>query len=206
MTLTREMVEDAIGDLEGWAHQCHGASIALVKSGLLGRECRVARGSCRGVPGQHSWVVRGSKPEDCFNPRTVIIDVTLWSYDPDHPHVWIGTMENGLHRPHGYGPPLIQLGCPESGGGAEIALNWIPGSPTPIAAHWLSMFREGADGPLDQRFWMGLANTTVVGWPAEEFIRAMANTPAIQHLIPIDRLGMLTNENPGGLYLPEEAS
>lgn len=203
--LTREMVEEAIGDLERWAWQCHAASIALVKSGLLGRECRVARGSCRGVTGQHSWVVRSSRTEDCFNPKTMIIDVTLWSYDPEQPKVWIGSMDSGLHTPHGWGPPLITLGCPVSGGGVEIALDW-PEPPSAMAAQWLSMFHDGADGPLDQRFWMSLANTTVVGWPAGEFIRAMANTAAVQHLIPIDRLGMLTNLNPGGLYLPEETS
>lgn len=51
--------EDAVGfgkDL--WAQQCHAVSIALVKSGfvhdLLGFHPRVARGTAKGVAGQHS--------------------------------------------------------------------------------------------------------------------------------------------------------
>ncbi|MFT4011248.1 MAG: hypothetical protein QM655_14530 [Nocardioidaceae bacterium] len=48
--LTIEQIEEAIGSLDLYAHECHAASIALVKSGLLG-ESRVARGTCAGVGG-----------------------------------------------------------------------------------------------------------------------------------------------------------
>ena len=33
--LTQKAVEDAIGPIEDYSHQCHGAALALVRSGLL---------------------------------------------------------------------------------------------------------------------------------------------------------------------------
>lgn len=56
-------------------------------------------------------------------------------------------------------------------------------------------------GPLDRPGWMRLASCPVGGWPAAEVLAAMDDTPALQTLVPIDRLGMLTDRNPGGLYL-----
>jgi hypothetical protein len=40
----------------------------------------------------------------------------------------------------------------------------------------------------------------MIGFPAGEFLAAMDDTPATSALVPIDRLGMLTDRNPGGLY------
>ena len=60
-------------------------------------------------------------------------------------------------------------------------------------------------GPLDYGGWSILANyCPVEGWPAGEIYAAMDDTPALKSLVPIDRLGMLTNRNPGRLYLREE--
>lgn len=43
----------ALEPLSKWHHQCHAASLALVRAGI---GTRVARGTCVGVGGQHSWV------------------------------------------------------------------------------------------------------------------------------------------------------
>ena len=68
--------EEILAPLDDWAGQCHAASLKLVRHGDLGA-CRVARGACRGVLGQHSWVVLG---DDCYDKLATIIDPTLWSY------------------------------------------------------------------------------------------------------------------------------
>lgn len=61
-------------------------------------------------------------------------------------------------------------------------------------------------GPLDRRAWHLLASQApVLGWPAAEIIAAMDDTEELSAFVPIDRLGMLTDRNPGGLYLPEPA-
>lgn len=39
-------------------------------------------------------------------------------------------------------------------------------------------------------------------WPAAEIIAAIDDTKALSALVPIDILGMLTDRNPSGLYLP----
>jgi hypothetical protein len=107
-------------------------------------------------------------------------------------------MKNSMHKPHGYGPPLMEFGCPASGGGDEIVLT--PKEPwSREALFWLDMFRSTA-GRLDQRFWANLANGTMIGFPAGEFLAAMDDTEATRALVPIDRLGMLTDRNPEGLY------
>jgi hypothetical protein len=42
----------------------------------------------------------------------------------------------------------------------------------------------------------------VEGWPAAEIIDAIYNTPELTTWVPIDIVGMLTDRNPKGLYLP----
>jgi len=64
-----ERILTAEGPMDRWARQCHAASVALVKSGEFG-ECRVARGTCNGVGGQHSWVVLSM---DVYDKRATII-------------------------------------------------------------------------------------------------------------------------------------
>lgn len=42
------------------------------------------------------------------------------------------------------------------------------------------------------------------GWPAAEIVAAMCETPNLQSLVSVDLAGMLTDRNPGGLYLPNK--
>lgn len=192
--LDEAAVEAAIGPLDGFAHQCHAAALALVQSELFGY-ARVARGACRGVMGQHSWAVLG---EDVYDPGVVIVDVTAWSYDPTAPRVWIGRARRMPHRPHGAGS-IWQAAKPSSHGGPTIALT--PAAPlSPPAAHFLQIL-----GPLDARGWMALGNSPMGGWPAAEIITAMLDTRMAAAYVPIDIAGMLTDRNPGGVYLREPA-
>jgi hypothetical protein len=151
------------------------------------------------VFGQHSWLVLDP---NCYNPTAPIIDPTLWSYDDTVDGIWFGTLADGRHRPHGYGPHIMQWGCPVGEGGPEIGL-----APTsPLSRHaetMLDLFR--GHGPLDRAFWSNLANhTPMIGWPAGEIIAAMLDTPELAVLVPIDIEGMVTDRNPNGLYLSSE--
>ena len=185
--------EDATGlRLDLLACQCHAASIALVKSGALG-EARVARGTCPGVFGQHSWVVLGL---DCYDTDAEVIDPTLWSYEHVEPYIWTGVASDKPHRPHGTGS-IWQWGKPTNMGGATISLAHEPEDQA--ARDFLALL-----GPLDRAGWGQLANAPVQGWPAKPIIEAIYATPALMALIPIDIVGMVTDLNPNGLYLAEK--
>lgn len=177
--------------LDDWAHQCHAASVKLVKHGDLG-VCRVARGACRGVTGQHSWVILG---DDCYDQRATIIDPTLWSYDDTVSGVWVGTYQSRRHTPHGKGS-IWRWGRPNGPVGPVMTLT--PARPfSPNAQSFLELL-----GPLDFEGWCMLAHAPVEQWPAAEILAAIENTEGLGGLVPIDIRGMLTDENPGGLYLP----
>jgi hypothetical protein len=189
--------------LEHWAHQCHAASSTLVQSGVLGAFARVARGSCRGVGGQHSWVVVG----DPYDLQAPIVDPTLWSYDSSVVGVWYGRGASGRHLPHGSGS-IWEWGRPEAAGGEIVSLT--PARPFSAEARsFLELL-----GPLDLRGWIQLAHAPVEGWPAAEIIDAICNTrdprvgpeqktnTTLASYVPIDIIGMLTDRNPGGAYLP----
>lgn len=183
-----DAVRDVLGPLGRWARDCHAASLYVVRSGVLGPEACVARGVCRGVGGQHSWVVLG----DPYDQSRRIVDPTLWSYDPTVVGIWTGFGVE-RHRPHGSGS-IWDWGRPEGDGGEPIALT--PKTPlSEEAEFFLDML-----GPLDRAGWMRLSGAPVGGWPAAEIIAAMDDTPALEPLVPIDILGMLTDRNPGGLY------
>jgi hypothetical protein len=193
--LTVEQVEQAIdAPFASWSAQCHAISIAIVKSDLFAYS-RVARGSCLGVGGQHSWVVLD---HDCYNPDAVIVDPTLWSYDKSVQGIWVGTMKDGRHEPHGNGS-IWAWGRPMPFGEEPVELT--PAKPlSRDAERFLDLI-----GPLDRRGWMTfLSHAPVGGWPAGEIIEAAENTKALSRFTPIDRVGMLTDLNPGGLYLKEE--
>jgi hypothetical protein len=187
--------QDILGDVDSYAHNCHGASLALVRAGIAPK-CRVARGSCQGVGGQHSWVVLGM---DCYNTKATIIDPTLWSYCSDVHGIYVGDQRKHSHRPHGAGSIWKDTaGYPPFAGdlrGIPLAV-----SVSRRAMSFLSILAP--DGHLDRRQWSFLASAPVGGWPAVEIITAMDDTPTLSPLVPIDRLGMLTDRNPGGLYLP----
>lgn len=190
--IDREAVTAALEPLGRWFHACHAASLHLVKSGVLPGS-RVARGTCRGVGAQHSWVVVGP---DCYADDAVIVDPTLWSYQSTCVGVWVGTAADGLHTPHGGVGSIWTWGKPFSRGGPAIPLT--PAEPlSPDAELFLELV-----GPLDRHGWSMLAQAPVFGWPAAELIAAMDDTTELAALVPIDRLGMLTDRNPSGLYLP----
>ena len=179
---------EVLDPLDQWKHNCHGASLALVKSAIGGR---VARGWCLGVMSQHSWVVLG----DCYDYKAVIIDPTLWSYDPKVKGVWVGTLAHGKHKPHGVGS-IWAYGKPAPPVDAPIKLR----PKKPLSGN--AQFFLALVGPLDYRGWGTLANGPMEDWPAGEILAAMDDTPALSALVPVDKLGMLTDRNPGGLYLP----
>lgn len=196
MSVTEQMrrqVEEAMGDLERWHHDCHAASVRLVRARVL-PNARVARGACIGVGGQHSWVVVGHP----YEPE-LIIDPTLWSYDPEVEGIEYAGRKAQMKRwqPKGRGV-IWQYGCPQSGGGEEIVLAGLSAQ----AETFLEMCRDTSEGPLDRQFWGGLFNGPMVGWPAAEILAAADDDPRLAALIPIDVLGMLTDRNPEGLYLP----
>jgi hypothetical protein len=179
---------DHLGDLKDWSHDCHRAALELVHSGLLPDTARVARGSCPGVFGQHSWAVPYG---DCYDREATVIDPTLWSYDDTVNGVYIGLAYERPHLPHGHGS-IWQWGKPETHGGDLIELD----------VEWS---REAEDflrllGPLDRQGWAHLAHAPVGGWPASEIIGRMYDDKRLTALIPIDIVGMATDRNPSGLY------
>lgn len=176
---------------QGWAQQCHAVSLHIVKSGVVGPS-RVARGTCLGVGGQHSWVVLGM---DCYAPNAKILDPTLWSYDASVSGLWWGSAKDGRHVPHGRGT-IWAWGKPHTTGEDPIPLG-VPLSPP--AQRFMDLI-----GPLDRRGWLMLADAPVEGWPAAEILAAMYRTPKLSAFVPIDKIGMLTMINPSGLYLPGE--
>lgn len=189
-----EAIAAAIGvPVAEWAKSCHAISAAVVRAQIV--KGRVARGFCEGVPGQHSWVVLG---DNCYDPDARVLDLTLWSYVEDEPVVWLGYADERPHRPHGAGS-IWEWGKPAAGDGPPLGL-------TPAAAANLSpAARDFLDllGPLDRKGWHTLLSAAPVeGWPAGEILAAADATHALAALVPIDRLGMLTDLNPGGLYLP----
>lgn len=197
--VTVEDVERVWGDVfETTAFACHAVSLALVKSGILG-ESRVARGMCRGVAGQHSWVVVG---DDCYAGDAHIVDATLWSYDGSITGVWTGRASEGRHRPHGAGSIWTEGGRPPLPSEKTIPLNGRAWDRMSLEAKQF-MFDLAPVG-LDLRGWHCVGHLPVGGgWPAREIFEAMLDTPGLGSIIPIDVVGMLTDRNPGGLYLKE---
>lgn len=173
-----------------WAKNCHGISLRLLRTGLFGPG-RIARGHTRGVIAQHSWIVLD---DDCYEPGALIVDPTLWSYDDRQTGILVARGGDRPHIPHGAGL-IWQWGRPDTP--TEEPIRLTPATPLSAGAEDFLM----AMGPLDLRGWMALANVAPVeGWPAGEIYAAMKDTPALSPLVPIDRIGMLTDRNPGGLY------
>jgi hypothetical protein len=173
-------------------HQCHAVSLAIVRSGQLGKGARVARGTCLGLASQHSWVTVG----DPYDPGSPIVDATLWSYRPDVQGCWNGTLADLLHVPHGAGTPAEEDFPRSVSGGVTGEVLLKPSRPLSRAAH---EFLAGI-GPLDIQGWFRMAHLPVQGWPSAEIIRAMYDTPVLRAFVPIDIVGMVTDVNPGGLY------
>lgn len=190
--LTTTQIAERIGiPYENWSKQCHAVSLAILKAGLVPGG-RVARGTAHGVGGQHSWIVDG---RDVYAADAKIIDPTLWSYVPTVHGIWIGTADKSpfRHAPHGAGL-IWRWGKPT---------DTRPGDPVRFDRTGLSVAaREFLDlvEPLNQSGWMVLfSHAPVGGWPAGEILAA-ACEQGMEWMIPIDRVGMLTDRNPEGLY------
>jgi len=178
-------------DFEDFVQDCHSVSWHLIRSGLLGEggpSLRVARGACLGVGGQHSWVVMGHPYDD----QAIIVDLTLWSYNPMQPRIWLGSMQSRLHRPKGYGQ-ILQGPRPQSRGGEPVTVEVSSAK----AKAFLRMV-----GPLDYRGWGALwSHCGMLGWPAKEILEAFLDQhPKMAALVPIDIVGMMTDRNPQGTY------
>jgi hypothetical protein len=188
--LTIKEVEEAIGLLEYWEQNCHGASLALVHSGLLPEGSRVARGWAQGVGSQHSWAMV-APTTTVYDGANQVVDITLHGYVPKAPRLYIAKARAWPHVPHGAGE-LRQKG-PERLGpriDLDVALS-------PSAKAFLKMW---APRGLDYKGWMTLFNGPMQGWPSRELVLAGYQTKAIRATIPIDIIGMLTDENPSKLY------
>lgn len=202
-TLT-QIVRDVIeghGGFDAFAHNCHAASLAVVRSGRLPEGSRVARGTCRGVLGQHSWIVVPAETRQgyvplVYDPSATVLDPTLWSYDETADRVMVADNDLTRRRPHGVGS-IWDSPLPRSFGGEPI----IPDGLTPYASSFLDLC-SATVGALDIRFWIVLLNGPMEGWPASEVVAAAYADKRLSALIPIDIVGMLTDINPGGLYLP----
>lgn len=181
-------VRKVLGPLDHWGHKCHTASAEIVRAELF--PSRVARGMCSGIASQHSWVVLG---DDCYDRDAAIIDPTLWSYDDSVKGIWTGSLKDGRHQPHGMGS-IWEWGRPAYPTGP-----WLELRPREPLSEKAELFLEIL-GPLDERGWRTLANAPVEKWPAAEILPAINDT--FGPWVPIDIIGMLTDRNPAGLYLP----
>lgn len=203
LDLTIGAIEEAIGrPFESWAHTCHATSLAIVKAGLVPGG-RVTRGWCNGVSSQHSWVTVEMWRAEWFdadfwqgealliNPAALIIDPTLWSYRDDVEGVWVGTLDDGLHVPHGAGS-IWDWGKPTRGAGETITR---PRGLSPAAKDFLDLI-----GPLDYEGWSRLIHAPVEGWPSHEILTAVYEVRHLAGIPPIDIIGMYTDHNPKGLY------
>lgn len=190
--ITVEDIEKLLGgDFETKTrHACHQVSLAIVKAGWFDG-ARVARGFCEGVSSQHSWVAVG----DPYDQDAPIIDATWWSYNAEVEPIYVGFLSEGWHHPHG-NASIFDWGKPEHGGGPDIEL-----TPSFTLSERAEDFLDLL-GPLDRQGWAVLSSAPVLDWPAGEIFAAMDDTPQLKALLKVDILGMTTDRNPGGLYLP----
>lgn len=192
---------------ELWHHQCHAVSYAIVQA-LPHGAARVARGWARGVGQNHSWVVLGM---DCYDRDATIVDPTIQTYVDSIEEIVVQRNDGRTHRLPGGEGVLMMWGCPTPGDGPVIELT--PSTPwSGDAQTFLRLFARTVGGKVshaepsvpnfDRRAWSTmLSEAPMRGWPAGEFIAAMKDTPEVSALVPIDLEGMLTDRNPGEVYL-----
>jgi hypothetical protein len=193
----RDAIAEAIGiPFDEWGHRCHEISLKVLRASWPG-EGRIARGWCRGVPSQHSWITLG---DDCYDPAAIIVDPVLWSYQDDVKGIYAGRLGASAygHRPHGSGDIWRDGSPPENETDPAKIIGLTPSVPlSPVASAFLS----AVIGPLGYKGWMQLAALPAGGgWPAGEIIAAIDDTEALRAVVPVDILGMVTDRNPGGLY------
>lgn len=174
-----------------WAHDCHSVCLAILNAGFVPGG-RIARGSCRGVFGQHSWIVDGP---DVYDRDARIVDPTLWSYRDDVDGIVVAHPDDKYqHRPMGSGI-IWQYGRPPYAIEDPVELTPPDGGWSRDAEQFLKIL-----GPLDHAGWRALFRSPVGGWPAGEIIR-QAYLTGWAAFIPIDIVGMTTDLNPFELYL-----
>lgn len=174
-----------------WINQCHAISLAILRTGRFGYG-RIARGSCVGVPGQHSWIVLD---KDVYNSKAIIVDPTMAHHVKDKRGIVADYACNLPHNPKGKGNIFHGPHRPTSCGDEPVTLVEPEGGWSGRARQFLRMV-----GPLDQRGWGSLFEGPMEGWPAAEIVQAALNTPGMSAWVPIDIKGMLTETNPGNLY------
>lgn len=181
MTLTIDEVAEAIGKTPDDFHgACHSISLALVRTGILGPEARVARGYAKGVNSQHSWVSQGNP----YYLNTQIIDPTLWTYRDDVDDIWYGTRLDDIHMPHG-GGMIWHAGRPAHQGGPDMPLGRSGLSEE--ARSFLNLIE-----PLDRAGWVRLIHLPLEGWPSAEIIGAILDQwPDMEVNVPVDVIGNL---------------
>lgn len=181
-----------------WVNKCHQVSLALVKTGEFGPTARVARGWSLGIHSQHSWIVLG----DPYAWDAVIIDATNPEFHRSGEIIHVSMFENGgRYMPQGWG-----VLAEEEREGLQHIMPTFQGPErpltpkTPLSADAQLFLAE--IGPMDFRRWCWLASMLPMqGWPAKEIIEAMDDS-GMRAAIPVDILGMVTDRNPRGLYLP----
>lgn len=142
-----------------WGGRCHEISLSIVGSGALPEGARVARGFCRGVRGQHSWISIG----DPYDPSSWVIDPTLAVLLRGSPELFVALLRDSPHTPHGGFSDIWAYGKPEAGGGEIIELEREGLSDEAL------LFLELL-GPMDRSAWSTLFNAPIRGWPAGEII------------------------------------
>lgn len=181
----KRLAEGALAPMKRWSKQCHAASVRLVESGVI-PGARVARGTCRMVPGQHSWVCIG----DPYADNVLILDPTLWSYTGVAAEVWVGERKRFNHRPFGYGNIFAWGRPPNCKLKQAVSLPEPEGGWTSAAKTFLEML-----GPIDMDGWRILAHAPVQGWPATEIMTQMCrHSESMRMMIPVDIRGMVCNE------------
>jgi len=200
----RDLAERIGANPDHWRHQCHVASLQIVRSWLF-PGAQVARGTAPGILGQHSWVV--VPPDDllpydperngplAYHPEARIVDATMWSYSPETPGIVSASNSRISYRPHG-AESIWDAGQPRVGYGEPIWLGQpVGGDPRSPGQRFLDLC-----GPLDLQGWQDLLSGPMMGWPAREVLRAAYEHPKLRALIPVDHLGMVAGIDPEGLY------
>lgn len=185
----QSLAQEVLAPMRQWENRCHEASVKLVASGVI-KGLRVARGSCRLVPSQHSWAVLGNP----YDKGALILDPTLWSHTRVSPEVFVGTGKKWGHKPHGSGS-IFEFGRPPLPTGKIVKLAPPKEGWSTAAKGFLAVI-----GPLDFEGWSVLAHCPVGGWPSKEILGQLRKHPQLGNFIPIDIVGMLLEDTCGDLY------
>lgn len=136
-----------------------------------------------GSPRRSDVGLGAASPKAVYNPKSMAIDLSAWSYRKGSPCMDIGTQKSMKMAPHGSGS-IWDYGRPERGDGENLTLPIEPKSD--LDRFMKICFPNG----YDRAGLMGLANAPVENWPAAEFHQAMVDA-GFEHLLRIDVLSHL---------------